>query len=91
VRVSGESFLSAPGPLSDALVGACAEVLGATPELGTGGGTSDARFLKDACPVAELGLKNATAHQVDERTSVEDLYRLTDVYEAALKRLLQAG
>ncbi|MBK1696081.1 succinyl-diaminopimelate desuccinylase [Rhodovibrio salinarum] len=88
MRVSGESFLCAPGPLSDALVGACTEVLGAPPELGTGGGTSDARFIKDACPVAELGLKNATAHQVDEHTRVDELYRLTDVYEAALRRLL---
>ena len=91
VRVSGDSFLSAPGPLSDALVAACRQVLGAAPALGTGGGTSDARFIKDACPVAELGLKNATAHQVDERTSVEELYQLTDIYEAALTRLLKAG
>mgnify|MGYP006429779855 CR=1 FL=1 len=89
VRVSGESFLSAPGPLSDALVGACTEVLGAAPVLGTGGGTSDARFIKDFCPVAELGLRNATAHQIDERTDIEELYRLTDIYEAALKRLLE--
>jgi succinyl-diaminopimelate desuccinylase len=91
VRVSGESFLSAPGPLSDALVDACRAVLGAAPELGTGGGTSDARFIKDACPVAELGLKNATAHQVDERTDVDELRALTDVYEAALSRLLEAA
>jgi succinyl-diaminopimelate desuccinylase len=91
VRVSGESFLSAPGPLSDALIDACRAVLGAAPELGTGGGTSDARFIKDACPVAELGLKNATAHQVDERTDVDELRALTDVYEAALSRLLEAA
>jgi succinyl-diaminopimelate desuccinylase len=91
VRVSGESFLSEPGPLSDALVAGCEQVLGRAPELGTGGGTSDARFIKEMCPVAELGLKNATAHQVDERTSVAELAQLTDVYEAALHRLLARG
>jgi succinyl-diaminopimelate desuccinylase len=88
VRVSGESFLSAPGPLSDTLVGAVRDTLGVTPELGTGGGTSDARFIKDACPVAELGLSNATAHQVDERVPTADLSALADVYEAAARRLL---
>jgi succinyl-diaminopimelate desuccinylase len=88
VRVSGESFLCAPGPLSDALGAAVKEKLGRTPILGTGGGTSDGRFIKDLCPVAELGLKNALAHQVDERAPLRDLRDLTDVYEVALKRLL---
>lgn len=88
VRLSGESFLSEPGPLSDALVEATARVLGRRPELGTGGGTSDARFIKDACPVAELGLRNATAHQVDERVPVVELLRLADLYEDAQRRLL---
>ncbi|MDX1425676.1 MAG: succinyl-diaminopimelate desuccinylase, partial [Kiloniellales bacterium] len=56
VRVSGESFLSPPGPLSELIAGAVAEVTGRPPELGTTGGTSDARFIKDHAPVAELGL-----------------------------------
>jgi succinyl-diaminopimelate desuccinylase len=88
VRVSGESFLCAPGPLSDALSSAVTEKLGREPVLGTGGGTSDGRFIKELCPVAELGLKNAMAHQVDERVPLQDLRDLTEVYEAALKRLL---
>jgi succinyl-diaminopimelate desuccinylase len=91
VRVSGESFLSPPGRLSDALQGACRDALGRTPELGTGGGTSDARFLKDACPVAELGLRSAFAHRVDEQVPVDELRGLADAYEAALAWLLEQG
>ena len=84
IRVSGESFLTAPGRLSDAVSGAVRRVAGIEPELGTGGGTSDARFIKDLCPVAELGLRNATAHQVDEHAEVEEIRRLAAIYEAAL-------
>lgn len=84
VRVSGESFLCEPGPFSTVVVKAVERVTGAAPTLGTTGGTSDARFIKDVCPVAELGLLNATAHKVDERTSLEDLRRLTAIYEAVL-------
>jgi len=89
-HISGESFLSPPGPLTDALGAAVQAVLGRTPALGTGGGTSDARFIKDLCPVAELGLRNATAHQVDERTGVQELRELCAVDHAALQRLLAA-
>jgi succinyl-diaminopimelate desuccinylase len=88
-RTSGESFLSPPGPLTDALTGAVGECLGCAAELGTGGGTSDARFIKDVCPVAELGLKNATAHRVDERVPLADLRDLSEVYRVALNRLLE--
>ena len=84
VRVSGESFLSEPGPLSDVLAGAVRQVTGLEPVLGTTGGTSDARFIKDHCPVAELGLLNATAHKVDEHVSLDDLATLTEIYGAAL-------
>ena len=84
VRVSGESFLCEPGPFSTVVAKAVERVTGAAPTLGTTGGTSDARFIKDVCPVAELGLLNATAHKVDERTSLEDLRRLTAIYEAVL-------
>ncbi len=84
VRVSGESFLTPPGPLSELIVRAVEEVTGAAPELGTTGGTSDARFIKDYAPVAELGLLNATAHKVDERVSLEDLEALGRIYEAVL-------
>jgi len=55
-------------------------VTGNTPQLSTGGGTSDARFIKDYCPVVEFGLVGRTMHQVDERTSLDDLNVLTSVY-----------
>ncbi len=84
VRVSGESFLCPPGPLSDLLGRAVEATLGRTPELGTTGGTSDARFIKDHCPIAELGLLNATAHKVDEQVTLDDLRGLEAVYGAAL-------
>ena len=63
---------------------AVAQVTGAAPELGTTGGTSDARFIKDFAPVAELGLLNATAHKVDERVSLDDLDALGRIYDAVL-------
>ena len=58
-----------------------AEVTGRNPSLATGGGTSDARFIKDHCPVVEFGLVNQTIHQVDEHVPVADLEQLTLVYE----------
>ena len=85
IRLSGEAFLCPPGPLSDLVSGAVESVLGARPELGTTGGTSDARFIKDHAPVAELGLLNATAHKVDERVSTADLRQLAAVYGAVLE------
>ena len=59
---------------------------GRRPELSTGGGTSDARFIKNACPVVELGLVNATIHAVDERVPLDDLEALSLIYERALDR-----
>jgi len=90
VRVSGESFLSPPGAFSKVVAGAVAQVTGTAPVLGTSGGTSDARFLKDHAPVAELGLLNATAHKVDERVSLEDLDALGRIYQAVLDRFFAA-
>lgn len=85
-RLSGEAFLTPPGALSD-LVGDAAEAAcGRRPALGTGGGTSDARFLKDMCPTVELGLVGRTMHKVDECVAVDDLHRLTAVYRAVLQR-----
>ncbi len=84
VSVSGESFLCPPGPLSDLLSRAVERVRGRAPELGTTGGTSDARFIKDHCPVAELGLMNATAHKVDEAVTLTDLRDLARIYAAVL-------
>lgn len=82
VCVSGESFLTQPGPLVERLCGCIAAVTGITPRLDTGGGTSDARFIARHCPVAEFGLVGTTMHQVDERVPVADLVGLTDIYRA---------
>jgi succinyl-diaminopimelate desuccinylase len=88
IRVSGESFLCPPGPWSALVCDAVASVVGRAPQLGTTGGTSDARFIKDHCTVAELGLLNATAHKVDEHVPLDDLARLTAIYRAVLARYL---
>ena len=80
VIVSGESFLVPPGEVSRNLVAAIESVTGHTPELSTGGGTSDARFIQNYCPVAEFGLTGVTAHKVNERASVNDIENLTKVY-----------
>jgi len=80
IEVSGESFLTPPGLLSDVMVDAVKKVTGIEPELSTSGGTSDARFIKDHCAVAEFGMMNATAHKVDERVGVDDILKLTDIY-----------
>mgnify|MGYP003980454231 CR=1 FL=1 len=61
------------------------DVTGQTPDLSTGGGTSDARFIKDFCPVAEFGLINATAHKVDENAAVDDIKNLSEIYVAVLE------
>ncbi|MGE0054268.1 MAG: succinyl-diaminopimelate desuccinylase [Hyphomicrobium sp.] len=78
---TGDVFLTKPGVLVDTLKGAVKSVTGRTPALTTGGGTSDARFIKDHCPVVEFGLVNATIHQVDEHTSLKDLEHLTEIYD----------
>jgi succinyl-diaminopimelate desuccinylase len=84
IAVSGESFLTPPGPLSDLVARAVEQIAGVTPELSTTGGTSDARFIKDYCPVAEFGLAGATMHKVDERVPVADILMLTEIYTAVL-------
>ncbi len=78
---TGDVFLTKPGPLVDTLVAAINDVTGRTPALTTGGGTSDARFIKDHCPVIEFGLVNETIHKVDERVPVADLEALTKIYQ----------
>ena len=84
VRASGEAFLTPPGAFSELILSAVRKTLGLDPELSTSGGTSDARFIKDYCPVVELGLIGETMHKVDERVAVADLSALTDVYVAVL-------
>lgn len=84
IVVSGESFFTQPGVLTDVVQSACEAVTGRRPELSTTGGTSDARFIKDFCPVCEFGLVGATMHQVNERVDVADIHILTDIYERIL-------
>ncbi len=84
ITVSGEAFLTPPGPLSDIVLAAIKHVTGLDAELGTTGGTSDARFIKDHCPVAEFGLTNETAHKADENSTVSDIRALADIYRAVL-------
>lgn len=84
-KVSGESFLTPPGELS-ALIGAAVKAAtGVQPELSTSGGTSDARFVKDHCPVVEFGLVGRTMHQVDERVSIDQIHQLKSIYSKILK------
>ena len=84
ITVSGEAFLTPPGPLSDIIRAAIKRVTGRQAELSTTGGTSDARFIKDHCPVAEFGLTNETAHKADENSAISDIRALTDIYRAVL-------
>ncbi len=86
VRVSGESFLTPPGELSAIAADAIRARTGREAELSTTGGTSDARFIKDLCPVVEFGLTNETAHKVDENSRVEDIRALADIYAGMLDR-----
>jgi succinyl-diaminopimelate desuccinylase len=83
---TGDVFLTKPGPLVEAMVNAAREVTGHSAKLTTTGGTSDARFIKDHCPVVELGLVNATIHQVDERVPIAELSVLTQIYARFIER-----
>ena len=85
VKGSGESFLTPPGRLSELVAGAIEAETGARPQLSTSGGTSDARFVKDHCPVVEFGLVGATMHQVDERVKVEHIRQLKAIYGRVLR------
>jgi succinyl-diaminopimelate desuccinylase len=83
---NADSFLAQPGPFVEMVSAAIEEVTGVEPKLSTAGGTSDARFIKDYCPVLEFGLVGDTMHQVDERTPVADLRTLTAIYCRILDR-----
>lgn len=77
-------FVTQASPFTDTVANAVAAVTGRTPELSTTGGTSDARFIKDYCPVVEFGLVGQTMHQVDEHVPIADLRALTAVYRRIL-------
>jgi succinyl-diaminopimelate desuccinylase len=82
--VSGVSFLTRPGAFTELVGGSVAKVTGEAPLFSTSGGTSDARFIKDTCPVVELGLAGATMHKTDECVPVSEIVRLTEIYAAVL-------
>jgi len=86
LKVTGEAFLTPPGPFTDLVKAAVAEATGRDPALTTGGGTSDARFIKDYCPVVEFGLVGETMHQIDERVSAADVTALSAIYADILAR-----
>jgi succinyl-diaminopimelate desuccinylase len=87
-RISGEAFLTPPGPLYDVIVDAIEEETGAKPELSTSGGTSDGRFLIQLCPVVDFGLPNATMHKVGECAAVRDIRALSRIYERIVRKVL---
>jgi succinyl-diaminopimelate desuccinylase len=82
---NADVFYTEPSPFTDVVVGAVAEVTGCKPALSTSGGTSDARFIKDYCPVVEFGLVGTTMHATDERVPLADLQTLTAVYRRILE------
>jgi succinyl-diaminopimelate desuccinylase len=80
------AFYTDPGPFTDLIIASVEEAFGIRPVLATTGGTSDARFIRLYCPVAELGLRNETAHMVDENCAVDDVRALARCYESVLRR-----
>jgi len=83
---NADVFVTKASPFTDLAAAAIAEVTGRTPKLSTSGGTSDARFIKDYCPVLEFGLVGQTMHQVDECAPVRDLVTLTAIYRRIIER-----
>ncbi|MBN2630306.1 MAG: succinyl-diaminopimelate desuccinylase [Rhodobacteraceae bacterium] len=85
IQISGESFLTPPGALSALIARAVQAETGRIPVASTSGGTSDARFVKDHCPVVEFGLVGRTMHQVDERVEVAQIHQLKAIYSRILR------
>jgi succinyl-diaminopimelate desuccinylase len=85
---SGEAFVCPHGDLSRVVTAAVRRVTGREPELSTSGGTSDARFIMDVCPVCEFGMPGGTAHKVDESVTLADIEALTRIYQEVLKDFL---
>ena len=83
---NADVFVTKPGPFTELAIAAIAEVTGRKPKLSTSGGTSDARFIKDYCPVLEFGLVGQSMHQIDESTPVKDLVTLTAIYRNIIER-----
>ena len=90
-QISGESFVTAPGRFTALVRDAVAAETGITPDYSTTGGTSDARFVKDHCPVVEFGLVGATMHQTDEHVEVEHIRQLAAIYRRILAAYFAAA
>jgi succinyl-diaminopimelate desuccinylase len=91
MRVTGEAFYTNPGRLTDLIVASVNAETGRTPQLTTGGGTSDARYIKDVCPVAELGVRNEMAHKVDEHIPIDEIETLCRIYYRLLASYFAAA
>lgn len=91
IEVSGEAFITPPGVLSEVMSNAVKKITGMEPQLSTSGGTSDARFIKDYCPVAEFGLINASAHKVDENSTIADIENLAEIYFHMIDGFFKSG
>jgi succinyl-diaminopimelate desuccinylase len=89
IQVSGEAFLTEPGPFVQLVSDACREALGREPELSTTGGTSDARFITRLCPVVELGLVGASMHGIDEHAPERDIRDLAGLYRTLIARYFE--
>jgi succinyl-diaminopimelate desuccinylase len=87
-KISGEAFLTPPGPLYELVTEAIRGETGVEPKLSTGGGTSDGRFLIQLCPVVDFGLPNATMHKLDEAAAVEDIRTLSRIYARIVRAAL---
>ncbi len=87
-KISGEAFLTPPGPIFELVTAAIREETGLEPILSTAGGTSDGRFLIELCPVVDFGLPNGTMHQLDEAASVADIAALQRIYARVLRAAL---
>ncbi|MEM7315992.1 MAG: M20/M25/M40 family metallo-hydrolase, partial [Planctomycetota bacterium] len=88
-KLSGNPFLTSGGRLIDACRSSIQSVTGTQTELSTGGGTSDGRFIATVCDeVVELGVVNESIHQIDERTNIEELVQLKEIYKSILRELL---
>lgn len=91
IMVSGEAFFTEPSSFTDLIQRAVRDVTGIDPELSTTGGTSDARFIKDYCPVVEFGLVGATMHKIDERVAVADIETLAAIYGRVIEGYFGSG
>jgi succinyl-diaminopimelate desuccinylase len=87
-RISGEAFLTPPGPLYELVTEAIKAETGITPDLSTAGGTSDGRFLTRLCPVVDFGLPNATMHKLDEAAALDDVRKLQAIYSRVIRSAL---